>query len=389
LAADSPSLRRPLTLAVLVISAIGLLFLFRPWSSTAIVESQDIKTVPAPAPASSTDGSPTLTVEDPSGDSYTFSLQDLCGYAESEQQANRFMEDFSAAVEEYEASLNAAKNRLAISEDPEHLHAAALLEDDPARRIELITRALAVDKDNAFRVWGAVHLCAGVYQETSCPLQAWQERMLTLDSENSEAWVQAALIRISAGAEAAALRAMQRAASSSASRVYWPETIEMIERAFAAASDMSFRDRVALGADFAGTNLPNYSSYMNMCREQSAQNMDWAYACLRYGELSEREGKTLMGQRIAMGVQQVALNALGDQERLKMVVERYQRSREKTENTVIEDFQRSMVIVTGSPTLYSRYLAAVKEHGEIATMAIMQEEAARWVLRHKDLECIP
>jgi len=299
------------------------------------------------------------------------------------------MEDFSAAVEEYEASLNAAKNRLAISEDPEHLHAAALLEDDPARRIELITRALAVDKDNAFRVWGAVHLCAGVYQETSCPLQAWQERMLTLDSENSEAWVQAALIRISAGAEAAALRAMQRAASSSASRVYWPETIEMIERAFAAASDMSFRDRVALGADFAGTNLPNYSSYMNMCREQSAQNMDWAYACLRYGELSEREGKTLMGQRIAMGVQQVALNALGDQERLKMVVERYQRSREKTENTVIEDFQRSMVIVTGSPTLYSRYLAAVKEHGEIATMAIMQEEAARWVLRHKDLECIP
>ncbi len=378
-----------MVLTALVVSAIALLFVFRPWSSTAIVESQDIKTVPASAPASSTDGPPTMAVEDPSGDAYTFSLEDLCGYAESEQQANRFVEDFSAAVEEYEASLNAAKDRLAISEDPEHLHAAALLEDDPARRIEMITRALAVDKDNAFRVWGAVHLCAGAYQETNCPLQVWQERMLTLDSENSEAWAQAALIRISAGAEGAALRAMERAASSSESRVYWSETIEMVERAFAAASDMSFRDRVMLGADFAGTNLPNYSSYMNMCREQSAQSMDWAYACLGYGELSEREGKTLLAQRMGLGVQQVALNALGEKEQLKTVVETYQRSQQKTDITAMEDFKQTMVIVTGSPTLYSRYLAAFKEHGEIATMTIMQEEAARWVLRHKGLACIP
>lgn len=389
MAVDPPFLKRPITLIVLLLSAIGLLFLFGPWSSAPVVQSIRPEVFPGPAPASPTVGAQTLTVEDPSGESYTFSVEDLCDYDEFEQKANRFMDDFSGAVEAYEKTLNAAKHRLAVSGDPEHLHAAALLEDDPAKRIELITRALAADRDNAFRAWGAVHLCAGAYADTGCPLQAWQDRLLQLDSENGEAWVQAALIRMSAGAEGAALRAMQRAAAASESRVYWPDTIEMIERAFAAASDMPFRDRVALGADFAGTNLPNYSSYLHLCREQAAQSVDWAYACLRYGELSEREGKTLTGQRMALGIQQVALKALGDEEQLKTVVDRYQRSRESADTTALENFQRSMAVVTGSPTLYSRYLAAVKEHGEVASMAIMQDEAARWVLRHKDLECIP
>ena len=29
-----------------------------------------------------------------------------------------------------------------------------------------------------------------------------------------------------------------------------------------------------------------------MCKEQSAKNVDWAHACLAYGELVENQGKT-------------------------------------------------------------------------------------------------
>jgi len=254
--------------------------------------------------------------------------------------------------------------------------------------MELMARAVSAGGDNPFHVWSAVRMCAELHEETDCPLQAWQERMLELDGQNSEAWILAAAVRMEAGAEGAALDAMKRAAASSESRVYWPETIEMTDRAFAAASDLPFRDRVAQGADFASLGLPNFAKYVTMCQEQSEQSQDWAYACLRYGEVSEREGKAVIGQRIALVIQRVALKSLGDEARRRAATERYEQV-QKAMNDALVDSHGTMMMVTSSPTLFSRYLASFRRVGEVETMASMHREAGRWARRHKDLECIP
>ena len=64
------------------------------------------------------------------------------------------------AVAEYEEFVRRTTERLADSTDTEHLHATALLEKDAVRRMELITRAMAVGDDDAYLVWDAVRICA-------------------------------------------------------------------------------------------------------------------------------------------------------------------------------------------------------------------------------------
>lgn len=374
--------------AVLVLIAAGLLILIRPWASAPDADQPAIANAQPSTPMLSPDSATPPSIADGPGETFEFSIEDLCAYAEYEAQAKRFDSDWKKAAEEHESTLREVRHRLTVSEDPEHLHTAALLEDEPARRMDLMERAVSAGGDNPFHVWSAVRMCAELHEETSCPLQGWQARMLELDGQNSEAWILAAAVRMQAGAPGAALDAMRRAAAASESRVYWPETIEMTDRAFAAASDLAFRDRVTLGADFASLGLPDYVSYVTMCQEQSEQSQDWAYACLRYGEVSEREGKTAIGKRIALIIQRVALKSLGDESRLRAATGRYEKV-QRAMNAASLDSHETMLMVTSSPTLFSRYLASFRIAGEVETMASMREEAGRWARRHQDLECIP
>jgi hypothetical protein len=313
---------------------------------------------------------------------------DRCDHDETRIWSQGFDLDWDEAAREYNRILTETGQRLAASADPEHLHTAALIEEDPVRRMELMGRAVSVNGDGAFRLWAATGMCAELYEETGCPLQAWQQRLLALDGQNSEAWMLAAAIRLRAGAEGAALEAMRQAASSSESRVYWAETLEMTERALAAAGDLSFRDRVALGADFATVHLPDYSFHASLCAEQSAKSQEWAHACLRYGEVSETEGRTVLGQRAALVIQRVALKALGEQEKLEAAAARYA-SLQAVMNHAHINGHRTMSVVTSTPTLFSRYLGLFRTRGEAATLAALEEEAEPWIRRHEGQDCIP
>lgn len=312
---------------------------------------------------------------------------DRCDHNETRTWTQGFDLGWDQAALEYARILSEAGQRLAASSDPEHLHTAALIEENPVRRMELMERAVSVNGDSAFRLWAATGLCAGLYEETGCPLQAWQQRLLALDGQNSEAWMLAAAIRLRAGAEGAALEAMRHAASSSESRVYWAETLEMTERALAAAGDLSFRDRVALGADFATIHLPDYSFHASLCAEQSAKGHEWAHACLRYGEVSETEGRTVLGQRAALVIQRVALKALGDQDKLEAAEARYE-SLQAVMNHAHVNGHRTMSVVTSSPTLFSRYLGLFRTRGEAATLAALEEEAEPSIRRNEFGDCV-
>lgn len=319
-----------------------------------------------------------------------FSMEDWCANSELEERESLFVsDDGEGSFEEarYEEELLRVKERLIASEDPEHLHVAALLAKEPSRRVALISRSLTVGGDSALRVWGAVNICVQAIGKTDCPLEDWTARLVTLDSQNGEAWLLLASNRISSGDESGALVAMQRAASATASRVYWPDMIEMGERAFAAASDQPFIERVVNSIGIAAANLPSGQTYLNMCRVTSARSMDWTMACLEYGELAEREGKTILGQSIGRAMQRNALTALDDEDRLASLAVRDRESRIRLADTVWA--RDPAVAMTANPMFFSRYLNAIRLHGEADARAAMQEEVDQWVSRHRDLDCIP
>jgi len=374
-------------IAIVSVFVLVLLFVLRPWAPPRVITSNAIDEPNIPEAPTPNEQYPQFADSD-----IVLSIANLCAAAEQEDFSAAGMpsaEERLAQMADYKESVQGVKQRLIVSPDAEHLHAAALLESDPVERIELITKALAKGRNDAFLIWDAVRICAESLEQTSCPMRAWEDRLLELDGQNSEAWVRVAANRLIAGDGQAALHAMQRAASASETRVYWTESIEMIERGFAAGSDYAFAERASYALGMARSNQPNYLVLYKMCKEQSAKSKDWAYACLAYGELVERQGKTELGQISARAIQKQALELLEHDERLAAVVARQEQVRRNRREAVRIRHRLSEVLKVSIPSIFFGYLAAVRTHGERMAEAHLQKETDRWLSQNKELYCIP
>ena len=82
--------------------------------------------------------------------------------------------------------------RLAVSPMAEHLHAAALLTDDPRSQMALLEQAIALGGVQPFLIFDAVQFCSAHRREVQCPLREWEAMLIALDGENSETWMRVA-----------------------------------------------------------------------------------------------------------------------------------------------------------------------------------------------------
>ena len=344
-----------------------------------------------------------------------FSIEDFCDSAAVEEWSKNMLAESGDSMEEYRRMQADTAARLSISRDPEHLHTAALLEADLARKVEastgaraadpdssakhsarqiaLISRALDADPGNPLHLWGAVQICMTASAEwnenrTDCPLEAWQARLLEADPQNREVWAYAAVNLLAAGNESGALKAMQKAGALTESRVYWPETVEMLERGLAAGTDWPFMGRATEAIGVAGRNLFNELRPMGLCRDQSELSQDWAYACLAYGRQDELNPPVELARLPAIAIQQYALTALGDEEGLAKLNARWRQQRERR-SEIYEEIGSRIVAAVANPTLFARYLQLVRERGEIEAQIAFDREAQAWVQRHQGAECIP
>jgi hypothetical protein len=208
---------------------------------------------------------------------------------------------------------------LLVSRDAEHLAAAAMMTRNPRDRVADITRAMAAGSQNAAIVWLAVQICGAANGVVPCPEREWEERLLRLDGENSEAWIHVAARRLGRGESVAAFDAIQRAAAAAETNVYWPETVELVERGLEAAGGYSFSARASTAFGVAAANQPAYKSHVDMCKARSEVDRAWADACLRYGQVAEQRRKTVLGQTSARTLQIAVLEAIGDQEAIARV----------------------------------------------------------------------
>ncbi len=140
---------------------------------------------------------------------------------------------------------------------------------------------------------------------------------------------------------------------------------------------------------FAASKLPNYGDYVTMCKEQSARNTEWAYACLAYGELVENQGKTDMGVAIARSIQKLALEALGDSAKITEVEQRLQAARKERQDSVRDNYAVTMRLMISHPAVFSAYLAAVRTHGESGARVFLAEETGRLLRQQPELACAP
>lgn len=380
----TPPKRRIATIAVVSLVGLAVAVGLR---ETA-VESDNVETAevgPSTSSFPSSQGAmPILPDED-----LRSALSDLCASRSQQQDDGKWNpEDTQAQLEWFNELKRNLSNRLSVSSSAEHLYFVALLDSDPVSRVELIDRAVSLTPNDAFVLWGAVQICTEERDQTGCPLRGWENRLLEIDGQNSESWVRVAANRYHSGDQDEALDALRHAATSAETRAYWTESIEMMERGFAAGSDYSFPERAGMAFGLAASKLPDYGTYVTMCKEQSAENVDWAYACLAYGELVENQGKTSMGISIARSIQIIALEALGDEEKRDAVVQRRQAHREKLLNSVGDDYALAERLIS-SPATFSAYLSAVRAHGELAARDFLAEEASRLLQQQPELACVP
>ena len=297
-------------------------------------------------------------------------------------------EEIQEQIEAFKELKQSLSERLSVSSSAEHLHLAALLEDDRSLRVDLIERAISRNPSDPYLVWSAIRICSDSGASLDCPLGDWEQRLIAVDGQNSESWIRIAANRYAAGETDTALEAMRNAATAPETRIYWTETVEMIERGLAAAGiDQPFPERAGMAFGFAAMMLPVYGDYTRMCVEQSSQSVEWAYTCLGYGELAENQSKTDIGVSIGRSMQELALEALGDMEKAADIEQRLQRRRQERLSADIERTTLIERLMVSNPTMFSSYLAATRSVGEVTARRQIAAEIERLLEQQPELAC--
>ena len=135
------------------------------------------------------------------------------------------------------------------------------------------------------------------------------------------------------------------------------------------AGGYSFSARVSTAFGVDAANQPNYKCHVEMCKARSEVDPAWADACLRYGQVAEQRRKTVLGQTSARTLQIAVLEAIGDEEAIARVRARVQ------QGVTTADRRRADALIVSGPRPFGRYLAKLRESGELAAVAYMLEEA--------------
>lgn len=343
--------------------------------------SANVQEAEAPAPSST---------EFPTAELHS-ALTKVCSENDSESADEEMAQkEIQAKIDSFNELKASLSDILSVSALAEHLHLAALLESDSDARVDLLGKAILNSPSDPSIVWSAVRVCSESAVTLGCPLSDWEQRLIAVDGQNSESWIRIAANRHAAGDTDAALEAMQHAATAAETRIYWPETVEIFERGLAAAgSEYPFPERAGMAFGFAAVMLPRYGDYTKMCVDQASQSAEWAYTCLRYGELAENQSKTEIGVSIGRSMQKLALEALGEIEKAAEIERRLERRRSERLSADIEHTKLIERLMVSNPTMFSSYLAATRSVGEVAARRQITAGIERLLEQQPELACEP
>ncbi len=295
--------------------------------------------------------------------------------------------EIDAQAAEYKAKVTNLVRTLTTSSSAEHLQLAALLEQQPAKRLTLLQRALSTDPNNPMLIRDALDACVAINDSTLCDTGVLEDRLLSIDFQNSESWMRIAANRFDAGNTADALYAVRQAGSASESRTYWVETIELTERGLASTGGYVFQERAAVAFGVAAMKTPRYADYYRMCSKQSSDHEEWARACLAYGERLAAQSNTELGINIALGIQKLALTALGDLDQATALKQHIDTTRKRQIDRDMDEYILHEMLLMARPALFSEFLETVKSQGELQARRVLAERVRSLLDQDPDIAC--
>lgn len=265
---------------------------------------------------------------------------------------------------------------LAQSRDPEHLLASALLASDYGNKsaFEAMERALAEDPDHPLTLFNFLFVCPFHRNESVCRNGGIERQALNVDGGNGAVWVSVAVNRSGKGDAGGALAALRQAHTAPEFNEYWVEHVGLFERAFAAATDLDYRQRVERAFGTAAAMVSNVARLYSICKTRSETSFQWLHACIDYGERLQFDGDTLMSVGAGNRLQQLLYERLGETKKAADAAERA--------NAIGEEFvaayrSGAFELFAHDEELLAEYMHEFSIHGEFAAMDYLRERGER------------
>jgi len=189
-----------------------------------------------------------------------------------------------------------AEAALIAAGDPDSLQAAAILADDPDRRLQLIARAAAAAPARPDIAWWHLQLCNRV---ASCDPQPVAAQLHALDPGNGAAW-SVALERGAKLRDPAALQAALAAISNSERfGIYWNQTIVHTAGAVIRARAMEAKSAFAAAIGAAAAQSVPYKQMMDFCQGGSLEKPEVLAICRRLAAVL-RHGDTYLTEMVGL-----------------------------------------------------------------------------------------
>ena len=277
---------------------------------------------------------------------------------------------------EWMPALDTIAGRLAASQDAEHLLAAAVmtLDSDPARGFELLAHAWTANPGHPLVALNRLDACMAHRGLEACTDHDVEAEAIRIEGSNGALWARIAAKRQDDGDVAGAMRALQRAATAPRYDVYWIDHIKLFERALAASTDLSYRERaVAAMGITAAMWRPEYE-LVPTCVAGIATSPEWRPACGEFGRRLEEDGGTLLDTVLGVAIQAAVYEADGDTRMLAIA----SRKRDALRATLRQDaFQAAQRLLVQDERLLTDYLEEIDAYGEVAALQFLESEVAR------------
>lgn len=301
-----------------------------------------------------------------------------------ETQNDRFG-DGAESAEERAARLEEILDFLAQSDSADLQHFVALVSRDEATRMSAIRRALRTTPDDPFVVFSALRLCREHAETADCDFDGLLGKVRELDGQNSAALLFIALRAFENGDTDRALKMLTAAGAASESNFYWFESVDLAMRASLAANVGDFHERAVWSHEVVSKMaLFQITEGVYLCHSQSANDIEWAYACLALGKQMEQHG-TDLATEFGLNMQSVVLEILGEAKQLAAVEER-QTGRSRTAEDIAAVWRTVELQMT--PEIYSAFRQDVMEVGVQEANVRLAANIRAALDQHPELACV-
>ena len=263
---------------------------------------------------------------------------------------------------------------LSPSGNAELLLAAALLTREEDVADGLFDSVLRLDPDNRIALWHQLQNC--VAGKMPCDPDTAEAAAIAADAGNGLVWLELARRQIREERWQDAEESLQRAAAAHRFDTYFIEHAVVVERGLAAASELSYPERMIAGIGVsAAIAIPAFGDVSRACSKDAEQARISVDVCTELGEQMAESSRELLTSMIGYAIWRNSEQRSGDEERARQIGAEMDRVRA----SFFEEAKTSgaWALVENDVTVLQDYVDNFLAHGEIRAAKMLVQDARR------------